>query len=224
MEYLVRFLVIIMFLPTIASSAKASSGENREQLLQHLKNGGMSIVFQVPDAPMGGDLVLSLGRDFSVCEDQRTLGQRGKSDADIIGKALLKQSIPVGYVHGSQYCRAKDSLTRILPNKSYEPDSSLNDICIESAKIMHANADALTNLLKQPVANGNRVIMTHQCNVRFVLRNQLTKVCDKPGRLKAGEAAVVDQTGQIKGCLSIADFYALAGEDIADRPAQLAPR
>jgi hypothetical protein len=72
-------------------------------------------------------------------------------------------------------------------------------------------------LIKSP-KTGNRLILTHQCNIRFVLRDQLRQVCNKDGLLGPGNLAVISKKAKVLGCLDVKDLYALAALENPQRP------
>ncbi len=196
---------------TVFLSITVTKAQPGVDMLATLKTGGVSLVFRVTDANQGGEIVLAHSRDFSQCNEQRLLSLQGKKDAKAIGKAFKQHKIKIASLETSAYCRTLDQASISFPDQDVIISSDLNSICEEHPDIMLSNTFALFQKVKTPVpAEQINIILTHQCNIRFALRNEITEVCDRPGRLSSGEAAVVSaHEGMFKllGCVSLAQWY-----------------
>lgn len=191
-----------------------------DESLSLLKQGGYTILFRVPDSIIGSDLVLFNSRDFKNCKEQRNLSLRGKFDSNIIKKAFVNQKIPVFNVTSSAYCRNLEASNISFPEKTIQIDRHLNSICRESSENMKNYSQILIDELSKPVSRGNRIIMGHQCNIQFILKQEIIDLGLGKIRLEAGEALIIkpqNKSYKVAGIVELASWYEWAKIPISSR-------
>lgn len=103
MKYFAQFfLVLLAFI-----SAQASTFAQTE-LASAMHDGQHVLLMRHADAPGYGD---PQGYQLTQCSTQRNLGERGKKQAQEIGKWLDKQGITKAQVYSSPWCRCLDTAT-----------------------------------------------------------------------------------------------------------------
>ncbi|AUB80733.1 histidine phosphatase family protein [Candidatus Thiodictyon syntrophicum] len=105
--------------------------------------------------------------DFNDCTTQRPLTAQGRADSARIGAALRQARIPIGEVHVSPLCRAKDSAAAALgTGQPYVID---NDLMYTANLTAAQKAPIIAHtrrLLSAPVAAGtNRLLIGHAPNL-----------------------------------------------------------
>ncbi|WP_295441007.1 histidine phosphatase family protein [uncultured Thiodictyon sp.] len=135
-------------------------------LLEPLRTGGFVLYLRHGYTDNSRpDRVPSL--DLNDCSTQRPLTAAGLEVSTQVGAALRRARIPIGDVHVSPLCRAKESAAAVLgPDRPYTVDPDL----IYVANLTSAQkAPILANtkrLLSAPVAAGsNRLLVAHAPNL-----------------------------------------------------------
>lgn len=105
--------------------------------------------------------------DLNDCATQRPLTPAGLEACAQVGQALRRARIPIGEVHVSPLCRAKESAAAVLgPHQPYTVDPDLMYVANLTAE---QKAPILANtrrLLSAPVAAGsNRLLVAHAPNL-----------------------------------------------------------
>ena len=105
--------------------------------------------------------------DLNDCSTQRPLTPAGLEVSTRVGEALRRARIPIGEVHVSPLCRAKESAAAVLgPERPYTVDNNLMYVANLTSE---QKAPILTNtrrLLSAPVAPGtNRLLVAHGPNL-----------------------------------------------------------
>lgn len=156
------------------------SARQRSGLLQALHGGGLIVYFR-------HSLTLRSGQpdtDLSTCVGQRNLTPAGRTLAEDIGRAIRAGSIPIGAVEASPYCRCVDT-ARLAFGR------------VEIAAFLETNGDTgdageqrrlatLAQVLQQPPAGGNRVLVAHGNNLAGLSERHLYP----PLRIAEAEAVV----------------------------------
>lgn len=104
--------------------------------------------------------------DMDDCATQRPLSQEGQQSAAAVGHALRMAAIPIGDIHVSRLCRARDSAAATFPGRAL----LLDDLLIYSGNMTDTLKSPIlartVALLSAPVAaGGNRVILAHAPNI-----------------------------------------------------------
>lgn len=103
--------------------------------------------------------------DLAKCETQRNLSDKGRAQAEQIGKAFQALKIPVGTVTASPYCRTRD--TAKLAFGRFTVDNDLHSASGADAGETRRFTESLRRMLSTPPANaGNAVIVAHNSNLR----------------------------------------------------------
>ena len=131
-----------------------------KELINALQQGGYVIYFR--HATTEKDYADQVTADVSNCSTQRTLSEYGWRQAQVIGKAFEENSIPVGEVISSEYCRAWQ--TASIAFGEYEKNPALNflpyeDYTDEQVEQMKNNVMPL--LTDVPDTGENTVIVGH---------------------------------------------------------------
>ena len=130
------------------------------ELLSALQEGGHVIYFR--HAQTEKDYADQVTADVNNCSTQRTLSEAGWEQAEAIGEGFEANSIPVGNVISSEYCRAWQ--TAKIAFGQYEKNPALNflpfeDYTEEQVAQMKANVTPL--LTAVPESGTNTVIVGH---------------------------------------------------------------
>lgn len=130
------------------------------KLLKSLRKGGYVIYFR--HAQTEKDYADQVTADVNNCSTQRVLSETGWQQAKTIGTAFAKNSIPVGTVISSRYCRAWQ--TADLAFGKYEKNSALNFLPFEDytdEQIATMKANVTPFLTTVPARKTNTVIVGH---------------------------------------------------------------
>lgn len=106
--------------------------------------------------------------DLNDCSTQRVLNDEGRKLASMVGQAIIKAKIPVGDIHHSPMCRARESaelaFTALRKQLKSEPNLAYTaNLTSEEKKPVLAATRALVSA---PVAAGsNRVLVAHAPNM-----------------------------------------------------------
>ena len=160
-----------------------------DALLQRLKKGGLVLYFrhfatdhrQVPtDETVPRHHDITAEELMTTCDIQRPLSDYGRFQAKSVNEGILKNSIPVGRVLSSPYCRAVEG-AEIAFGKKPETHRDLiyatGKFSVESMS-MHINS-----LLGEKPEVGNTFVMAHKTQM-----NDISKIAE-------GEAYVFEPLG-----------------------------
>ena len=137
--------------PTAVKSAPLAA----EALIQALQQGGFVIYFR--HAATDVTQTDSSTANFQDCSTQRNLNPQGRADALAIGEAILTLGIPIGQVHSSAYCRARD--TAMLAFGQAEITQDLTGFPTDQTEQRIA---ALREMLSTPPIPGtNTILVAH---------------------------------------------------------------
>jgi ubiquinone/menaquinone biosynthesis C-methylase UbiE/phosphohistidine phosphatase SixA len=147
----------------ICLTARVAQAQGPE-LASALRQGGFVIYFRhadtgpaIPDPP---------GIDLSRCETQRNLNDKGRADAEEIGRQFKRLAIPVGAVRSSRFCRCWQ--TAQLAFGRYELDPLLTGVARgpEHEAARRAASDYLRKALgTAPPKGENTVLVSHGFNL-----------------------------------------------------------
>lgn len=140
----------------------AESGVSAEETnpWETLRQGGYIVLIRHATAPGGGD---PIDFDLSDCSTQRNLSQAGRDQSVAIGEAFRREQVPVLKVLSSQWCRCKD--TAELAFGDYVEFPPLNSFFGRPEREAGQTAETLAYLGKEPVTDGNLILVTHQVNI-----------------------------------------------------------
>ncbi|NJM33603.1 MAG: histidine phosphatase family protein [Rhodomicrobium sp.] len=171
-------------------AAPAETEKKPGEIIELAKGGGYILYFrhtQTDEKTKDADL-----SDMKDCSKQRVLSDKGRANAEKLGKAVAALKIPVEGVVTSQFCRALDTaklmgyadatVTSDLNNDSGEP--------LVTKEESERRAKALKELLaKAPPAGKNIVIVGHVPNIRLAAGDDF-------GTMKEGDLAVFIPKGE----------------------------
>ncbi|WP_333842769.1 histidine phosphatase family protein [Pelomicrobium sp.] len=161
--------------------AAAASGADQETLWRKLQEGHSTLLVRHSLAPGTGD-----PENFQLedCRTQRNLSPEGRAQARRIGEEFQRRQIPVGEVRSSRWCRCLETAQLAFGKADPWPalDSNYND---RAQRREDKNRAVLEYLLANPPRGGNRILVTHNYNIR-----DLTGVSPA-----SGEMVVVEPDG-----------------------------
>lgn len=131
-------------------------------LLGELRNGGFVIYIRHASTvhAAGDEQKEEQGR----CETQRNLSDKGRGEAQQIGKTFRALGIPIGAVVASPYCRTKE--TAALAFGDYEEDPDLGFVMGTNADETKRRAQSLRQRLGSlPEKGVNNAIVSHSANL-----------------------------------------------------------
>ena len=147
-----------LFLTTLPFTASAT-----EALWQKLQEGRYTIFIRHALAPGVGD---PANFKLDDCSTQRNLNDEGREQARRIGEAFRSRGVPVGEVRSSEWCRCLE--TARLAFGQAEPWPALNSNYHPDTQAENAarNRAVLAEITAKPPSGGNRVLVSHNFNIR----------------------------------------------------------
>ena len=130
------------------------------ELLNALQEGGHVIYFR--HAQTEKDYADQVSADVNDCSTQRALSEAGWQQAEAIKEGFENNSIPVGQVISSEYCRAWQ--TAQLAFGKYEKNPALNFLPYEDyteAQVEEMKSNVMPLLTAEPESGTNTVIVGH---------------------------------------------------------------
>jgi phosphohistidine phosphatase SixA len=130
------------------------------ELLSALQEGGHVIYFR--HAQTEKDYADQVSADVNDCSTQRALSESGWQQAKAIREGFESNSIPVGEVISSEYCRAWQ--TADLAFNEYEKNSALNFLPFEDytdEQVEQMKSNVMPLLTAEPESGTNTVIVGH---------------------------------------------------------------
>lgn len=107
--------------------------------------------------------------DINDCATQRPLSQEGKRIVTSIGKIIRKAKIPVGEIHSSPMCRAKDSALLAF-GKTGSLNAGLMYTANMTDKQKFQALDTIRELVSMQVSgHTNRAIVAHSQNIMALI-------------------------------------------------------
>ena len=198
----------------LLAGAVAMAAESPESLVQKLVAGGYNIFLRHTWTGEGTDQVYYTTDPVKLadCSLQRRLDERGRNDARAIGAVFRSRGIPVAEVLSSPYCRTLATARLAFGDDLPKADTGLSTICEAPGDVFAAHSDYLRRMLSTPPVAGNRVLVSHNCNIRALWRWLPAKCASEP---EMGDAVVVKPAAgeagfELVGCLPIATIRAWA--------------
>jgi len=164
--------------PSMATASTADDEEKAAWLA--LRDGGIALLRHA-DAPGYGD---PPGFSFTDCSTQRNLGEVGRAQAIRIGERFRQQTVKVGKVLASQWCRTTDTAQAAFPGR-VEPAAVFNSLFQDRSRA-NPQTDMARALLLAWNGPSALVVVTHQVNI--------TALCDIVPA--SGEGVVLRRVGQ----------------------------
>ncbi|MGV2831131.1 histidine phosphatase family protein [Myxosarcina sp. GI1(2024)] len=130
------------------------------ELLNALQQGGH--VIYIRHAKTEEDYADQVSADVNDCSTQRTLSEEGWQQAEAIGEGFAENSIPVGDVISSEYCRAWQ--TAAIAFDRYEKNPALNFLPYEDyteEQVVQMQENVMPLLTAEPESGTNTVIVGH---------------------------------------------------------------
>lgn len=159
-----RRLIIAATIFVLLCAGEAGAGQSLkprlegQALVDALKGGGHTILMRhTSTEPVAPDPGLFNLRD---CSTQRGLSEKGKEQAQLIGKAFARLGIPVGQVLSSPYCRCLDTGKLAFGRVSESELLSPGDFLSVPEKSERGN-EVRQVLATAPPPGGNTVLITH---------------------------------------------------------------
>ena len=159
MNFLKIFIIIFISLTT---SIKADSNKD---LLKQLTEGGKLIFIRHAYAPGSGD-----PNNFNLndCSTQRNLSDRGKKQAEHIGKIFRENKIEIDEVYSSEWCRCKETAEIAFTN--FTTKNFLNSFYSSNyAKNKTKQIKDLMKFVKKHDFKKNIIFVTHYVLISEVL-------------------------------------------------------
>jgi phosphohistidine phosphatase SixA len=144
----------------VAIIAYSHIGYSDENPWETLKRGGHVVLMRHAAAEKAGDPLVFAIND---CGVQRNLSQKGRREAELIGRAFRAWSIPVAKVLSSRYCRtqetAKLAFSRVT---TWQP---LDLLYALPEQDRDARTEVVTERIGAYAGNGNLIMITHRPNI-----------------------------------------------------------
>jgi phosphohistidine phosphatase SixA len=147
--------------PALAAGGAAQPSNAQSNLWQALQRGGI-VVFRHATAPGGGD---PAGFVLGNCSTQRNLDATGRQQAQRLGDLLRSQSVAVGAVWASQWCRTRETAQLAFPTGPAVTDQPVFNSFFANTRLEPAQTAAARRLLLNWSGPGALVVVTHQVNI-----------------------------------------------------------
>ena len=159
MNFLKIFIIIFISLTT---SIKADSNKD---LLKQLTEGGKLIFIRHAYAPGSGD---PDNFNLNDCSTQRNLSDRGKKQAEHIGRIFRENKIEIDEVYSSEWCRCKETAEIAFTN--FTTKNFLNSFYSSNyAKNKTKQIKDLMKFVKKNNFEKNIIFVTHYVLISEVL-------------------------------------------------------
>ncbi len=169
MSFLPRFVSALLLCLTCAAAfgepgvPDAAHALQSGRLAQALRQGGLVIYFRHADT---GPAYQEQDIDLARCETQRNLNDKGRREAQEIGKQFGRLQVPVGEVRTSQFCRCRETAELAFGKASIDPVLTGVSRAPEAADRRAAASAGLKRLLAtKPVAGTNTILVSHGYNL-----------------------------------------------------------
>ena len=150
---LLRRLVLPLFLALALPVASASE----DALWSLLKGGGQVVLIRhALTTPGVGD---PPGMKLGDCTTQRNLSDEGRREAQLLGKALRSQGVPVGTLLSSPWCRCVET-ARLVFGKEPQVHAALGNV-FGRPDVVVSQVEALKKLVAARAGRSNLFMVTH---------------------------------------------------------------
>jgi phosphohistidine phosphatase SixA len=148
---------IIFCVLIIAYSQIAYSDENAWEIL---KRGGHVVLMRHATAEQAGD---PLAFTINDCSVQRNLSQKGRREAELVGRAFRAWSVPIAKVLSSRYCRTQETAKLAFGRvTTWQP---LDLLYALPEQDRDARTEVVTERIGAYAGNGNLIMITHRPNI-----------------------------------------------------------
>ena len=203
------FLASCLAALLLTIGADVDADDAGDELLPLLQAGGYNIFWRHAHAGAGMDIIRYTTDETELrdCARQRDLDGRGQGDARAVGAGFREAAIPVGEVLASPYCRTMKSAHIAFPEDRVRREDGIATVCQAPAGVMETNTVRLRELLATPPPAGtNRVLVSHNCNIRALARDLTERCAREP---EQGDAVVFGPVAAAPGfefvaCLPLA--------------------
>jgi phosphohistidine phosphatase SixA len=155
-----QYTRILTILLCVSNIAYPRSGYSDESVWDKLKRGGHIVLMRHAAAEKAGD---PLAFKLNDCSVQRNLSQKGRQEAEIIGRTFRARSIPVAEVLSSRYCRTQETA-----NLAFGRVTTWQPLDLLYA-LPEQDRDARTNVVVKRIGfyagADNLVMVTHRPNI-----------------------------------------------------------
>jgi len=156
----------MLLLATAMTNSVHASGD----LWDVLKKGGKVVLMRHAPVERGAGSGNPLVRDPS-CRSERNLSDRGKRNAELIGRRFREHDIPVGSVLHSPFCRTA-ATAQIAFGTAFAAEY-LSLLEVLSADDSAKQTEQLNRVIGSYSGRGNLVLVTHEPNIGAVSFEQL---------------------------------------------------
>ena len=154
------FLALFLTLASLALQPAVAQTTDSAAFWNALKQPGAIVLFRHANAPGGGDPAVFRPND---CSTQRNLDAEGREQATRIGQRFREQSIKVGAVLSSQWCRTRETAQLAFP--SMQKDAAAFNSFLRNLSGEPKQTAAAFKLLYDWQGEGALVVVTHQVNI-----------------------------------------------------------
>lgn len=131
-----------------------------------LREGGVVALIRHTSAPETGQVFDQVR--LNDCSTQRLLSERGRREAETLGRQYRRADVPVGRVLSSQWCRCLDT-ARLAFGEMTEPYANLNSIHARPDRAPAQTADVRRMIRAQAPRDDVLVMVTHWQNIEAVV-------------------------------------------------------
>lgn len=126
-----------------------------------LKQPRYHLIMRHAIAPGTGD---PSGFELADCSTQRNLSDRGRIQAQGIGKAIISKGITIDEVYSSQWCRCLDT-AELLDLGDVQPLPSLNSVWTVTEEVKQQRTKEFLEFLQNYPADKTAMFVTHYANI-----------------------------------------------------------
>ncbi len=161
-----------------------------DALARQLAGGGYNLFWRHTYVGKGFDTIrYTLDEaEFAACELQRNLDASGRADASAVGAAFKARGITVSEVIASPYCRTRETAEIAFGAGQVRLDPLIGTVCEAAGEAFDLHTARLRELLSTPPPQGaNRVLVSHNCNIRALAAHLEERCAREP---EMGDAVV----------------------------------
>jgi phosphohistidine phosphatase SixA len=181
-------------------------------LLERLRGGGLVVFLRHTHTGQGSDVIRYdvTASGLADCSKQRDLDVVGETQATAVGRGLSNLGISFSEVLASPYCRTLKTARLAFPTQKVVVEDGLTSICQASGRDFDSRTARLRKLLSTRPGAGNRILVSHNCNIRALSKSLAMECARKPN---VGDAIVFSPNGsqfELLGCVTRESMEAAA--------------
>ncbi len=144
----------------VAIIAYSHVGYSDENVWEILKRGGHVVLMRHSTAEKVGD---PLAFETNDCSVQRNLSQRGRREAEFVGRTFRARSIPVAKVLSSRYCRTQETAKLAFGRvTTWQP---LDLLYALPEQDRDARTEVVAKRIGAYAGDDNLIMITHRSNI-----------------------------------------------------------